>query len=74
MWINVHAASAVINGSVSIIWPQKRHTKTKLHKDNNVMKYCTYLIDIETKSIETPKPFHLKQLLANEKYSASVSL
>jgi hypothetical protein len=51
----------------------KRHTKTKLHKDN-VMKYCTYLFDIETKSIETPKTFLSKQLLANEKYSASVSL
>jgi hypothetical protein len=51
----------------------KRHTKTKLHNDN-VMKYCTYLFDIETKSIETPKTFLSKQLLANEKYSASVSL
>ena len=69
MWINVHTVSAAINGSVNIIW----HTKTKLHKDN-VMKYCTYLFDIETKSIETPKTFHSKQLLANEKYSASVSL
>ena len=48
------------------------HTKTKLHKDN-VMKYCTYLIDIQTKSIKTPITFHLKQQLANEKYSASVS-
>ena len=51
----------------------RRHTKTKFHKDN-VMKYCTYLIDIETKSIQTPRSFHLKQLFANEKYSASVSL
>jgi hypothetical protein len=50
-----------------------RHTKTKLHKDNK-MKYCTYLVDIETKSIETPISFHLKQLFANQKYSKSVCL